>query len=71
MASKTKQKTGAEGYLLAKRQIVEAIDKRLADINSEVEVLSTEEIAMNDILEELRHYVRNVMLWKEENESKD
>jgi hypothetical protein len=50
------KQSASDGYLLAKRQIIEAIDNRLEIIDGTWDAVSE--------LEKLRSYVKNVMLWK-------
>jgi prefoldin subunit 5 len=49
----------SEGYFLAKRQMVEAIDSRLEKLNKELE---KNKDTIQEV-ESLRNYVRNHMLW--------
>ena len=51
----------AYGYLMAKRQMVEAIDSRLHSLNTEYLDYTGQETRE---LEKLRDYIRNVMLWR-------
>lgn len=51
----------AQGYLMAKRQMVGAIDKSLAELN-DPPIFSEDRYAIKEF-ESLRDYIRNVMLW--------
>lgn len=53
----------SDAFLLAKRQITEAIDSRL-EVLKESSDDNKEAIAITEELEKLRSYVKNVMLWK-------
>lgn len=49
----------SKGYFLAKKEMVEAIDSRIAKLEKEP---NPNKEAINE-LNQMRNYVRNVMLW--------
>jgi hypothetical protein len=62
----------SEGYLKAKRQMVEAMDHRISELGKHIKVLAKADTRNNiywemhsrmEELESLRDYVRNTMLW--------
>jgi hypothetical protein len=58
----------SEGYLLAKRQLVEAIDHKLEQLAPyKMHVDYPWAFIVSTNLEQLRDYVRNGMLWSKEN----
>jgi hypothetical protein len=68
--------TGKEGYFLAKRQIQELFDGRLEVLDEKIEKLRKDEnvmgiaILINEklIVEKMRSFFRNGLLWNTENE---
>lgn len=60
-----------DGYFLAKRQIVEALDVRIENLYAQIKLSGRDSQFHLDgavvlELERLRDYVRNCMLWKNE-----
>jgi hypothetical protein len=69
-----------DGYFLAKREMVEAIDRRIEIIKTKRDKLSriADNVTMYvgldyqiQTLEEVRGFVRNVMLWNTENDKEE
>jgi hypothetical protein len=69
-----------DGYFLAKREMVEAIDRRIEIIKTKRDKLSrigdnvTMYVGLDyqiQTLEEVRSFVRNVMLWNTENDKEE
>ena len=57
----------AYGYLVAKRQMIEAIDSTLQNIDNENRMSGTDDNFIHSYpIEDLRDYVRNAMLWRNE-----
>ena len=70
----------SDGYFMAKREMVEAIDRRISNLQKQMDSLeqTSENVDKHrclktsiDTLENMRYFVRNVMLYDTRNDEKE